>query len=469
MLTTLLLSRLQFALTISIHILFPAFSIGLATFLAIMEGLWLATKNPIYLTICKFWMKIFALTFGMGVVSGIVMEFQLGTNWSLMTKSIGDVLGALFTYEVLTAFFIEAGFLGVMIFGWNKVGPKLHYCATLLVTLGVTLSAFWILAANSWMQTPDGVTFAAGRFEVSNWWQVIFNPSTLPRFVHMLLAAYISTLFAIAGITAYYLLRNRHVEFSKICFSFAIGALIVLTFVQIFVGDAVGLVIHQYQPLKTAAMEAVWQTQNGAPLILFAWPSMSAQTNLYVISIPHLASFINTHDWNGPLMGLSSVAPEDQSYVPFPFFGFRIMVGLGFLMFLVALWGLILRMRKRLFESKWFFRICEIMSPAGFIALWAGWITAETGRQPWVVYNYLRTAEVASPVSVKNVIISMSLILIVYGLIFGIFYFRYLWRVLEHGPEDTNPEEMPFSYMHQGAREATDLLEAHNKTEGKKS
>jgi cytochrome bd ubiquinol oxidase subunit I len=448
MLTTVLLSRIQFALTISIHILFPAFSIGLATFLAIMEGMWLATKQVIYLNICKFWMKIFALTFGMGVVSGIVMEFQLGTNWSLMATSVGDVLGALFTYEVLTAFFIEAGFLGVMIFGWNRVGPKLHYFATLLVTVGVTLSAFWILSANSWMQTPSGVSFALGRFEVINWWQVIFNPSDLPRFIHMLLAAYISTLFMIAGICAYYLLRNKHVEVSRICFSFAMWGAVILVFIQIFVGDAVGLIIHQYQPIKTAAMEAVWHTQQGAPLVLFAWPSMASQSNLYAISIPHLAGFINTHEWNGTLTGLTTVSPADQPYVPFVFFGFRIMVGLGILMFLVALWGLVLRMRKRLFESPWFFRICELMSPSGFIALWAGWIVAETGRQPWVVYNYLRTKDVASPISVTHVIISLALIVVIYGLIFGVFYFRYLWRILEHGPADVSAEDMPFSYMH---------------------
>lgn len=448
MLTAVLLSRIQFALTISIHILFPAFSIGLATFLAIMEGMWLATKRAIYLNICKFWMKIFALTFGMGVVSGIVMEFQIGTNWSLMSKSVGDVLGVLFTYEVLTAFFIEAGFLGVMIFGWNRVGPKLHYFATLLVAIGVTLSAFWILSANSWMQTPAGVSFALDRFEVLNWWQVIFNPSDIPRFIHMLLAAYISTLFMISGITAYYLLRNKHVEVAKICFSFAMWGLIVLIIIQMFIGDAVGLIIHQYQPLKTAAMEAVWQTQQGAPLILFAWPSMASQSNLFVISIPHLASLINTHEWNGTLVGLSTVSPQDQPYVPFVFFSFRIMVGMGILMFLVALIGLVLRMRQSLFTTPWFFRICELMSPAGFIALWAGWITAETGRQPWVVYNYLRTADAASPVSVNHVITSLILIVIVYGLIFGVFYFRYLWRILEHGPADTHAENMPFSYMH---------------------
>lgn len=452
MLTTLLLSRIQFAFTISMHILFPAFSIGLATFLAIMEGMWLATKKIVYLNICKFWIKVFALTFGMGVVSGIVMEFQLGTNWSLMTKSVGDVLGVLFTYEVLTAFFIEAGFLGVMIFGWNRVGPKLHYCATLLVMLGVTLSAFWVLSANSWMQMPAGVTFTNGQFEVSNWLQVIFNPMMFTRFVHMLFAAYISTLFAIAGIAAFYLRKQNHEEFAKVCFSFAMWALLILVPLQIFVGDAVGLVVHVYQPLKTAAMEGLWQTQSGAPLVVFAWPSMAQQANLYAINIPHLASFINTHQWNGSLTGLASVTPDNQPYVPFVFFGFRIMVGIGMLMLLMVLIAAFLRVRHSLFTNKCFLRNSQYFAPAGFIALWAGWITSETGRQPWVVYNYLKTSEAISPVSITHVIISLLLIIIVYGIIFGIFYFRYLGVILKHGPESTKQqdEQMPFGYMHKG-------------------
>ena len=448
MLTTVLLSRIQFAFTISMHIIFPAFSIGLATFLAIMEGVWLKTRNPVYLKICKFWMKVFALTFGMGVVSGIVMEFQLGTNWSLMTQAIGGVLGALFTYEVLTAFFIEAGFLGVMIFGWNRVGPKLHYFATLLVAVGVTLSAFWILSANSWMQTPAGATFADGHFTVTSWMQVIFNPSDGLRFVHMILAAYTATLFAIAGMSAYYLYHNRHLDMARICFSFAMWGLIILMPIQMFVGDATGLVMHQYQPIKTAAMEAVWQTQNGAPLVLFAWPDMATQTNLFSISIPHFASVFNTHHWNGTLVGLDTVPAADRPYVPFPFFGFRIMVGMGILMLLMALIGLFLRIRKTLYTSRWFLFLSQWCIPSGFIALWAGWITSETGRQPWVVYGYLRTEDMASPVTVAHVIISLALIVLIYGLIFGVFYFRYLYRILVKGPdEDSKDEPMPFAYM----------------------
>ena len=270
-----LISRLQFAFTVSFHIIFPAFSIGLATFLVFMEGVWLKTKNPLYLEICKFWTKVFALTFGMGVVSGIVMEFQLGTNWSGFTDRVGPVLGVLFSYEVLTAFFIEAGFLGVMIFGWNKVGAKLHFLSTILVVVGVTLSAFWILSANSWMQHPAGADMVSGRFVVNSWWHVIFNPLVLHRFLHMLLAAYLTTFIIIGAITAYYLVKKQHMAFAKKCFSIAMWGIVVLIPIQIFIGDAVGLLVHKYQPLKTAAMEAVWQTEKGAPLILFAWPSMS--------------------------------------------------------------------------------------------------------------------------------------------------------------------------------------------------
>jgi cytochrome d ubiquinol oxidase subunit I len=445
---TLLISRLQFAFTISFHILFPAFSIGLATFLTIMEGRWLKTKQIKYLAICKFWTKVFALTFGMGVVSGIVMEFQLGTNWAPMTQTIGGVLGALFTYEVLTAFFIEAGFLGVMIFGWNKVGPKLHYCATLLVTFGVTLSAFWILSANSWMHTPSGVSFIQHHFLVTSWREVIFNPSVLSRFLHMLFASYVSTLFIIASVSAYYLLHKRHDQVSKTCLSFALWALLAIMPLQIGIGDEVGLIMHEHQPIKTAAIEGLWNTTKGAPLLLFAWPNMQAQTNQWAIGIPRVASLINTHTWNGSLQGLKSVPASDQPYVPLVFFSFRIMVALGFLMLAINIFGLVLRLQKKLYSTAWFLRVCQYAAPLGFIAMWTGWITSETGRQPWIVYGYLKTSDGISKISTINVWISFILIFIVYGVIFGVFYFRYLSKILLKGPNDNEiPNLLPFSYL----------------------
>ena len=450
MLAVELLSRIQFAFTISFHILFPSFSIGLATFLAIMEGLWLKTKNPEYLKICKFWMKVFALTFGMGVVSGIVMEFQLGTNWAHMTKVVGPVLGALFTYEVLTAFFIEAGFLGVMIFGWNKVGPKLHYCATLLVFFGVTLSAFWILSANSWMQTPAGATLQNGHFVVTNWWHVIFNPSVIPRYFHMMLAAYITTLVVISSISAYYLLKKEHLMFAKKCFSFATMALLILICIQLFMGDAVGLEVHKNQPLKTAAMEGVWKTQTSVPFVLFAYPSNAKMRDEWPIKIPYLASLINTHSLTGKLIGLDSVPAKDRPFVPIVFYSFRIMVGMGLIMLALGIIALILRLKSKLYTSRWFHKLCILCAPVGFIAIITGWFTAEVGRQPWVVYNLLRTSNSFSDIQTKNVIISLILIVIIYGIIFGYFYFKYLGRIIKHGPDSSDSIKMPFAYLHTG-------------------
>ncbi len=441
------ISRLQFAFTISFHILFPAFSIGLATFLAIMEGLWLKTKKPVYYQICRFWIKVFAITFGMGIVSGIVMEFQLGTNWSGFTRAVGPVLGSLFTYEVLTAFFIEAGFLGVMIFGWQKVGEKLHYLATLLVFFGVTLSAFWILSANSWMQTPSGTLFQHGQFVVKNWWQVIFNPSVIPRYLHMLLAAYVTTLFVVAGISAYYILKKQFTKFAKTCFSFALWGILILMPLQIWLGDEVGLKVHQYQPIKTAAIEGLWHTMRGAPLLLFAIPNDAKQKNIASIGIPHLASVINTHQWNGKLQGLDSVPHTERPYVPIVFYSFRIMVGLGILMLFLSWVGFYLRLRKKLFTQTIFLKCCVLFSPSGFIALLTGWFTAETGRQPWVVCHLLKTSDAASNITWHNVMISLCLLIVVYGLIFGVFYFRYLFRIIQKGPDNIDDIIQPFAYL----------------------
>ncbi len=442
------LSRIQFAFTITFHILFPTFSIGLATFLGIMEGAWLKTKNPLYLRICKFWIKIFALTFGMGVVSGIVMEFQLGTNWAGFTHAVGPVLGALFTYEVMTAFFIEAGFLGVMIFGWDRVGPKLHYTSTLLVVFGVTLSAFWILSANSWMQTPSGAKLENGIFIVQSWWHVIFNPSVMPRYIHMMLATYLTTSFVIAGVASYYLLNARHEAFSKKCLSFAVVAIIILIPIQLFVGDAVGREVYTYQPIKTAAMEGIWNTQRGAPFLVFAIPDQAKQKNYLALKIPHMAALINTHKWDGKLIGLKSVAPRDQPVVAIVFYSFRIMVGIGLIMLLFGAAGLYLLIKKRLYTTRWFLKFSTVIAPIGFIAIITGWFTAETGRQPWVVYNLLRTSQAASPVPLYHVIISLALLVIVYGIIFGVFYFRYLGKIIKLGPVAKIPnEQIPFSYM----------------------
>jgi len=442
------LSRLQFAFTVSFHIIFPSFSIGLVTFLAIMEGIWLKTKNPVYLKICKFWTKVFALTFGMGVVSGIVMEFQFGTNWSGFTDRVGSVLGVLFSYEVLTAFFIEAGFLGVMIFGWNKVGPKLHYFSTLLVVFGVTLSAFWILSANSWMQYPYGAHIVNNRFVTTNWWDVIINPLVIHRYIHMLLAAYITTMFVVSAISAYYLLKKEHIEFAKKGFSFATMAILILMPIQLFMGDEVGLHVHQYQPLKTAAIEGVWETQTGAPLLLFAIPDMKLQKNLFPIGIPFGASIINTHHVHGKLTGLKSVKKSDRPFVPIVFWSFRVMVGCGLLMLLFAVVAIVLRAKQKLYNTDWFLKSAIVLAPLGFIAVVTGWFTAETGRQPWVAYQYIRTTEGATKVDFEHVITSLLLLIVVYGIVFGIFYFKYLFKIIRKGPEESDKiEQQPFGYL----------------------
>lgn len=434
MLNTIILSRIQFGFTIGFHILFPTFNLGLALFLSIMEGVWLKTRNPVYLNIAKFWTKIFALTFGMGVVSGIVLSYELGTNFGPFTNAVGGVLGSLFAYEVLSAFFLEAGFLGVMLFGWDKVGPKLHYAANLLVMIGTTISAFWIMSANSWMQTPAGFDLVQGKYIVTNWWHVIFNPSFPVRYIHMLLAAYVTCSFVIAGISAWYLLQQRHIQFAKRCLSFVMVAAVILVPLQIFLGDAVGLEVHKNQPMKTAAMEAVWQTGPGQPLLLFAIPDQKAQKNLYAISIPKGASLFNTHSLNGVLKGLKSVPPSEQPNVLPVFFTFRIMVGIGLLMLAVAITGVVLLIRGKLYTHRLFLRLCTLVAPLGFVATIGGWLTAEMGRQPWIVYNLMRTADGASVVPMMHVIISLILFIVVYGIVLS-FYLFYLFKVIRKGPE----------------------------------
>jgi cytochrome d ubiquinol oxidase subunit I len=444
-----ILSRIQFGFSIGFHILFPTLNLGLAVFLVIMEAIWLKTKNPIYLEICKLWTKIFALTFGMGVVSGIVLAYQIGTNFGPFITQFGNVLGALFAYETLTAFFLEAGFLGVMLFGWKKVPAVLHFIATLLVTIGTTISAFWIMSANSWMQTPSGYQLVDGKYIVDSWSAVVFNPSFIPRFIHMLLASYVTTSFVIMAVSGYYLLTEKSDAIAKRCLSFSLWAALILAPLQIGVGDIVGINVHHYQPLKTAAIEGVWQTQKGAPLVLFAIPSQEQQKNFYEIAVPKLASLINTHEWNGELVGLSSVPIAEQPRMVPVFFTFRIMVGIGVLMLFTAIVGVVLHLKGTLFKHRWFHRWCIAMAPVGFIASISGWLTAEIGRQPWVVYNLLKTKDAVSSIGYEEVLISFTLLILAYGVVFG-FYLYYLLKLIAHGPETLTEEGIEhhaFQYM----------------------
>ncbi|MFA6700520.1 MAG: cytochrome ubiquinol oxidase subunit I [Thiomicrospira sp.] len=431
-----LLSRLQFALTVSFHIIFPSITIGLATAIALWEGLWLKTRDPLYLQLAKFWIKPFAITFGMGVVSGVVLSYEFGTNFSVLSEKGGAILGPLMSYEVLTAFFLEAGFLGIMLFGWQRVSEKLHFFATCVVAFGTWLSAFWIIAANSWMHTPAGYALVDGRFEAVDWLAVIFNPSMPYRLSHMLIASLITASLLIAGVSAWYLRRERHIDFARRGLSMALWALLFLVPLQMLVGDAHGLNVKQHQPIKVAAMEGIWaESERHAPLLLFAWPDMAAETNHFEIGIPGLASMILTHRRDGEIQGLTSVAAEDRPYVPLVFFSFRVMVGLGLLMLLLAAWGLYLRRHQRVYQHRGFLTFATLMIPAGVIATLAGWYVTEVGRQPWVVQGLVRTVDAASPIAAEKVLFSLTLFAVIYGVLLVVYGF-FMRKLIQQGPDE---------------------------------
>lgn len=416
----LLLARLQFAFTVSFHIIFPAFSIGLASYLAVLEALWLATGRAAYLAVFNYWKVIFALAFGMGVVSGIVMSYQFGTNWSVFSDKTGPVLGPLMGYEVLSAFFLEAGFLGVMLFGMNRVGRGLHFFATLMVAFGTLLSAFWILAANSWMHTPGGhAVNEVGQFVPVDWWRIIFNASFPYRFVHMVLAAYLTTAFVVGAVGAWHVLHHGRSEAARIMVSMAMWMAALVAPVQIVAGDLHGLNTLEHQPAKIAAMEGHFETRRGQPLILLGVPDMSAETTHFAVEIPRLGSFILTHDWDGEVKGLKAWPKADRPNAEIIFWTFRIMVGIGVLMMALGIWSLWLRLRGRLLEAHGFLWSSVLMGPAGFIAVLAGWITTEVGRQPFTVYGLLRTSQSVSAIDAPAVGASLLLFIIVYFVVFG--------------------------------------------------
>ena len=449
MLDATLLSRIQFGFTMTAHIVYPSMSIGIVTFLVLMEARYLATGNKHYLNICKFWTKIFALTFGMGVVSGIVMEFQFGTNWGGFSEKVGPLLGALFTYEVLTAFFIEAGFLGIMLFGWKKVDAVLHFISTCMVAFGTTLSAFWIMSANSWMQTPVAYEITkSGQFMTQDWAGVILSPTAIPRFLHMIVSCYLTGAFVILGVSAYYLINRSHTKFAETCFNTALVIACIFSPTQIFIGHGVGENVQHYQPLKTAAMEGIWETTTGAQALIFAWPDQKAEKNYYELGIPKLASFINTGDWDAKMIGLKSVPVADRPNMFTVFWTFRIMVGCGLAMLFISYLGLFLRWFNQHTSNFYFLVLCILGSPLGIIALETGWMTAEIGRQPWAVYNLLKTSEVASRINPNQVLTSLILLIIVYGIIFGYFYFKYLFKVIAKGPiQNDDHSDLAFHYL----------------------
>jgi cytochrome bd ubiquinol oxidase subunit I len=429
-----LLSRIQFALTIGYHILWPAYTIGISGYIVILNALWLGTGRAVYRELLRFWIHLFALGFAMGVVTGVVLSYEIGTNWSGFAAATANVIGPFFTYEVLTAFFLEAGFIGVMLFGMDRLPPRLHFFACSMVALGAVFSAFWILAANSWMQTPAGYTLDGGRFYLADLREAIFTPSFPYRFAHMVAAAYLAGTYVVLGVLGFYLWRGQHRDFARTGFSIAMWLALFLAPLQIVIGDLHGLNTLAYQPIKVAAMEGDWQTRRGQPLILFAWPDETAEANRAELAIPKLGSLILTHDWEGEVKGLKSVPREERPPVPYVFFAFRIMIGIGLALAAIAVVGLFLRRRGRLYDTRWFAGLCAVSSPLPFVAILAGWTVTEVGRQPYLVYGQLRTALGAAPVAASAVASSLVLFLAVYALLLAAFFF-YAGRTVLEGPQ----------------------------------
>ncbi len=488
-----ILARAQFAFTVSFHFIFPAFSIGLASYLAVLEGLWLWTKRELFLDLFRFWVKIFAVTFAMGVVSGIVMSYQFGTNWAVFSDKTGPILGPLMAYEVLTAFFLEAGFLGVMLFGMTKVGKGLHFAATSCVAIGTLISATWILSANSWMHTPTGWAInAQGQFVAAgSWLDVIFNPSFPYRLTHTVIAAYLTTALVVGGVGAWHLLRlrkggatpvdagdgpefaragveqekqGRRVEAApsigpsgpsaavaspkaampllaaRTMFSMAMWMAAIVAPIQIFVGDLHGINTLEHQPAKVMAMEGHFDSHpNGAPLILFGIPNQAEKRVDYAVEIPQASSLILKHDLNAPLAGLDTIPDDREPPVWIVFWSFRIMVGLGLAIFGLGVWSLLARARGKLHDWPWLHRAAVAMGPAGFVAVLAGWITTEVGRQPFTVYNLLRTADSASPLAAPAVAASLLAFVVVYFAVFG-FGTLYILKLMAKGVQSHESE-----------------------------
>jgi cytochrome bd ubiquinol oxidase subunit I len=437
-----LLSRLQWAWVIAWHILLPAFTVGLASYIAVLEGLYFLTGREIWFRISGFWTRIFAVSFGMGVVSGIIMPFQFGTNWSRFIDAAADVISPLLSYEGLMAFFLEASFLGVLLFGRRLVPSWAHFFAAVMVAFGTLLSSFWILATNSWMQTPQGYKIVDGRFEPVDWMAIIFNPSFPYRLMHNVTAFYITTAFVVMGVGAWLLRRERAADDARTMMRMALDLLILLVPLQIFLGDQHGLNTLEYQPAKLAAIEGRYETAQPAPLTLFGIPDDAEATMRAAIEIPRLGSLVLTHSWNGAIKGLKEWPADQRPPVGPPFFAFRVMVGIACIMLLIVVAGQVLRLRSRLWGSVWFLRLCQLAAPLGFIAVIAGWITTEVGRQPWTVYGLLRTADSVSPsLTGANVAWSLAFYVVVYLIMFptGIAFMAGLVRRGPQQPELESP------------------------------
>jgi cytochrome d ubiquinol oxidase subunit I len=443
-LTALELARFQFAFTMSFHILFPALTIGMASYLVVLELCWLVTNRPVYVDLYHFWLRIFAVTFGMGVVSGIVMAYQFGTNWSFFSEFAGSITGPLLTYEVLTAFFLEAGFLGVMLFGWTRVGPGLHFLATCMVALGTLISATWILASNSWMQTPQGFEVINGKVVPVDWLDVIFNPSFPYRLLHMSTGAYLATALFVGAAGAWHLLKGRDTKAVRKMMSMAMWLILIVAPIQAVIGDFHGLNTLRHQPVKVAALEGHWENRGNEPLpmILFGIPDMQEERTKFAIEVPRLGSVILTHSWNGQIKGMKEFPRDERPNSLILFFSFRAMVGLGLLMIALGLWSWLLRRGDRLYANRHFLRFAVAMGPAGLVAILAGWITTEVGRQPWVVYGLLRTADAVSQHGALPVGLTLAMFVVAYFFVFGI-GIAYVLRLVRKGPQAFDLQKSP--------------------------
>jgi cytochrome d ubiquinol oxidase subunit I len=429
-----ILSRIQFAFVISFHIIFPAFTLGLAAWLATIEGARLVTGNALYRRVFDFWLKIFALSFGMGVVTGVVMAFQFGTNWSVLAQKTGSIQGPLLGYEAFTAFMLESTFFGVMLLGRNRVSPRFYFFACCMVSLGTMFSSFWILANNSWMQVPLGHTIVDGKIVPADWWAITTGPVMAVRWPHMLLAAFLTTGMCVAATGAWYVLRAVHRDEARVMLHWGLGLVAVLIPVQLFFGHLTGEYVLKYQPIKFAAIEARWKTEQPASETLIAIPDSHSERNLFAINIPKLGSMIASGNWTAREIGLETVPPQDRPPVAIPFFSFRLMVGMGLIMLAVSWLGNLLRLRGRLETTRWFLWATFLAFPTGFIAILTGWFTAEVGRQPWVVYGLLRTKDAVTPSLVTgDVLWSLAGYIVVYAL-FVSFGFYYIYKLLRDGP-----------------------------------
>lgn len=453
-----LLARMQFAFTIIFHYLFPPLSIGLGTMLVLMEGMYLWTKNPLYESMCKFWVKLFALNFSMGVATGIVMQFEFGTNWATFSRYIGDIFGSALAAEGIFAFFLESGFLAVLLFGWNRVSPKMHFFATIMVAFGATFSAFWICVANSWMQTPAGYEIVGtgmnAKAVITDFWAMVFNPSSISRFSHAVVGGWLTAAFFVMSVSAYYILKGRHLDFARRSFTIALVVASIAGPLQATIGHHQAKIVAQYQPAKMAAYEGHFKTGPNAPLWVIGIPDEKTGEVKWGIKLPGMLSYLLTGSVDGVVTGLDAIPENERPPIMVPFYAYHGMVALGTYMILLSWFGVILLWRKKLFESRWLMRIFVLSVAAPYLANQLGWIGCEVGRQPWIVQGLLRTSDALSKtVSADAILASLVMFIIIYALLGMVFIFS-LDRKIKHGPDELHAFTPPAGSNLDGIKES---------------